>query len=777
MKISLAWLFDHLEGDLCAVNVPDLVDQFNLKVAEIESFAKVELDRKQFTVGRVMQVGLEVELFAPELNQNLVIASRSDVQINSYYLLKRLDLGWTWAGGKDFNSQKENLLPALDFQSDLEASKWYDQVEFIDYILEIDNKSLTHRPDLWGHRGLAREIAVLLDLNLRPDEDFYAKIPMQEFAQKFVGNHQEPISVDLQARTCTRFASLYLKNVRNLPSQLKMAVRLFRVDLRSINYLVDLTNYVMLDVSQPMHVYDADLIAQQQLVVRFAQAGEKIRLLGEQELQLDQHDLVIADGCEPIALAGIKGGAGTGSNPKTQNLLLEAANFDATSIRHSSAKHKLRTEASARFEKTLDPSQNVLALERFVKLYLQIDPDFKINTQIISLGIAASMYGTKKIEIAHDFIEKRLGIKIAPDFVLKVLTKLGFKIVEQKNIGEVLYQVTVPASRASKDINIAVDLVEEVARIYGYNQITPVLPSKVTQPGNLDSVFRIRQIKQFLASLGMHEVENYPFYDETFLQEIKWQTYQAVEVRNPVSENWRRLVTSLLPHLCKNVQQESREYNELRYFEWGRVWHPKDQNSALEMRVLSGLFFNRDGLDFYAMKSYLVNLFHMLKIEVVWQKTNTQLPVWYHPYQTASLMHAGKSIGTAGKLSQGWMSTIAEGEAFGFEIDGDFILANLPKNVVYQELSKFQQVYLDVSLFVPLAIAVDDLQATIKQVDARIYQVELVDSFKKDDWLDKKALTFRYFFVDQEKTLSGADIAIIQQQVEVAIQKNGVSVR
>ncbi len=167
----------------------------------------------------------------------------------------------------------------------------------------------------------------------------------------------------------------------------------------------------------------------------------------------------------------------------------------------------------------------------------------------------------------------------------------------------------------------------------------------------------------------------------------------------------------------------------------------------------------------------------MLHIELVWQKPNTQLPVWYHPYQTAVLMHAGKQVGVAGKLSLGWMSSICEGAAFAFEIDGDFILNQAPKAVSYKAISRYQPVCLDISLFVPLAATVEQLQAVIKQADALIYQVELVDSFKKDDWLDKKALTFRYFFVDHEKTLSGAQIAVIQQQVEAAILKNGASVR
>jgi phenylalanyl-tRNA synthetase beta chain len=763
MKISLAWLFDHLDGDWRKIDVQYLVQQFNLKVAEIESFEKIELKHHDFTVAKLKQEGLECVLFSFELQQEIILASRIDLNLNSYYLLKKLDHGWTWACGTDVFGQKDNLLPELHFASDQAASRWYEQVDLVDYILEVDNKSLTHRPDMWGHRGFAREIAILLDLNLLPDYDFFADLPVQKTSQ-------EVIKTSINTPDCKSLATLHLPNIVNLPSQLNMALRLFRVDMRAINYLVDLTNYVMLDIGQPMHAFDFDLLFGRQLVVRKAASHEKLKLLGDQELQLDEHDIVIADGHGPISLAGIRGGLNSGTSMQTTNLLLESASFDATVIRRSAARHKIRTESSARYEKTLDPSQTVFAILRFIKLYQAINPNIQANLAVVSLGEPVIL---PKLVVSHEFIEKKLGVKIDPEFVIKVLTKLGFVTLYQA----ASYHITVPSWRASKDISLPIDIVEEVARLFGYDQITPLLPSKVTQPGSLDVVFRIRQIKQLLASFGMHEVENYPFYDESFLQSIAWQPQQAVEVRNPVSENWRRLVTSLIPHLCKNVQQESREYSKLRYFEFGRIWYPKNSESAIESRALAGVFFSRDAIDFYECKNYLTNLFNLLGLPITWQKQQQRSAVWYHPYQTAGLFFGGQQIGTAGKLSAGWMQDIAQGEAFGFEIDGDFILHQAASLVSYKSLSRFQTIFLDISLFVPLATTVSELQNTILQADARIYKVELADSFKKDDWLDKKALTFRYFFVDQEKTLSGVEIATIQQQVELAILKNGASVR
>lgn len=772
MKISLAWLFDHIVGDWHQINIANLVTQFNLKVAEIESFKKVILDPSQFTIVRAEKDGIAIEAFAPQLNKYLQLDRREDLLLNSYYLLKKVDRGWKWATGNDLDAVKENLLPALYFASDELACKWSEQVDLTDYILEVDNKSLTHRPDMWGHRGFAREIAALLDLELVPEDKFLAQLPIKKFKQQFVAEGPDLISLKIASNHCKRLASLYVDHITNLPSQLWMTIRLLRVEMRGINNLVDLTNYVMLDLGQPMHVFDAKLLSQNQLTVRPARLGEKLQLLSGEVLDLIDQDLVIADGSQPVSLAGIKGGFASGTNFKTTAILLESANFEAASIRHSAARYKLRTEASTRFEKTLDPNQNIAAIERFVKLQQAVQPDLKIEGSIISLG---EEIVAKTVNLSHALIEKRLGVKIDCEFVIKVLTNLGFKLTIQDDD----YQIQIPSWRASKDIHIAEDIVEEIGRMWGYDRILPILPSKNTQPGNLDKVFRLRQIKQYLSSgAGMHEVENYPFYDESFLQAIKWQPQQAVEILNPVSENWRRLVTSLIPHLCKNVQQNSHDYAALRYFEWGRIWYPKeDGQNALELRILAGVFFNRANVDFYAMKNYLQILFNALQLKIDWQKPSEAVPVWWHPYQVASLMFQGKQVGMAGHLSASWVANIAEGQIFAFELDGDFLLNQTVNAIKYQPLARFQPVSLDVSLFVPLSSTVYDLQNIIKQADKRIYQVELVDSFQKNDWINQKALTFRYHFVDHEKTLSSDENSQVQNHVTQALQKIGANIR
>ena len=774
MKISLSWLLDHIDSNSTVelVDIPNLVRQFNAKTAEIESVAKLTLNLTNFTIGRINSFsGQTALIWSPSLRAEFSLPVREGLTVGRYYLLHKGQDVWHWATGSVLGASKDIPLPAFYFANDDAAVKWSADLEPLDYIFEVDNKSLTHRPDMWGHRGFAREVAILLGLELRPLDKLVASLPIQESCKKFVKDVKNPISTEINTANCIRFATVYVSKAKNFASQLKMALRLVRLDQKPIDFLVDLTNYVMLDLGQPMHVFDANQLQGGQLIVREARAGESLKLLGGEEIVLQSNDVVVCDQAGPVALAGIKGGESSGVNQNSTNLLLEAATFLPTPIRQASLRHKLRTEASMRFEKSLDPEQTAWALQRYIKLQRDFDPSCEITGPIISLGTPQAAV---QLELSHSLVERRLGIKIEPKFIIDILTKLGFG-VEQN--GE-LYQISVPSWRATKDVRIPEDLIEEIGRIWGYDQIPLNLPAKLMKPSDLDKTLKLRHIKSFLAfAAGMNEVENYPFYDESFLRQIQWQPIKAVTMLNPVSDNWRRLVTSLVPHLCKNILQNGHDCAQARFFEWGRIWQLQDNDTADEIRSLAGIMFQKGNVDFYVAKKDLTSLFQSLKLTIDWQKPTVLTPVWYHPHQTAALWYNGTQVGWAGKLSTVWMNSIAEGDAFAFEINGDFLLTQVVAEPRYQPLPRFQSGYLDISLFVPLTVPVAQLQDLIQKADERIFKVELIDVFSKDDWFDKKSLTFRYHFVDSEKTLSGADIAVIQQKVEAVVQIFGASSR
>lgn len=777
MKLSLSWIFDHIVGSWQEYDIPALVAKFNTTTAEIESFKKINLDLQNYFLVRVVDVKEDnILVFCPELGKELSLPKRTDAEVKKLYMIKQKPDGFRWASLDDWHANKEGLLPAFSCAEDDLAGNWKNYIESEDYILELDNKSITNRPDLWGHRGIAREIAAILDLPLRPLEDFLATVPIKNYEDFASGTPENPFTLEIQdTHAAPRFAGLYISEISPKSSWLWMAHRLARVESKPIDAIVDLTNYVMLDLSEPMHAFDAEKITAKKIGPRFAQSGQKLTLLDGQTIELTEHDLVISDGKNPLALAGIMGGASTAVSGQTTSLFLEAACFDAATIRKTSQRFHVRTEASARFEKSLDPNQNVYALQRFVKLAEQETMPMVVAHHIVSLGHEAQ---PKTVSLTHAFIEQCIGTKIEADFIIKTLLELGFGVEKCQENDTLSYQVTVPTFRATKDIGIKEDIVEEVARFYGYDAIPRVLPTKTVMVANNSWVFKKRGIKELCAfGMAAREVQNYAIFDEHFLKELQWQPEHAVTIKNPVSEHWQKMVTSLMPHLLKNIMHNVAQHDTLRFFEWNSIWQ-KNNEHVLEEQSLAGIFFEKkNSIDFYACKHKLTTLFESLDLTVTWHKLLKPTKPWYHPYQTAQLKYNDTVLGTAGMINEEFLMHLTEGNAFIFELDAEKLLeiASPPKK--YTPQPKFPGTSLDISLFVPVEVTVAQVSDSIQKADGRIYHVALVDFFQKDDWLDKRAITMRFLARDAEKTLSKDDIDNIYNNVAVELKKVDAVIR
>ncbi len=775
MKLSLRWVCDHLEIDWKKINVEKLVEKFNTTTAEIEEFEKYTLDLKPFALAQVISSSKNgCALECPEWKSKPVLPARTDAQKSAWYLIKKEGDKVEWVSPADFDCEKEGLLPAFFCsEKDARSGAWKKQIETEDYILDVDNKSITHRPDMWSHRGFAREVAAFLDIPLVPESQFLTKIPLITETKKFKASKEIPFSISLDASGCKRFSALYIDDIAWQPSDLVMASRLLRLDNRAIDLFVDATNYAMLDIGQPLHAFDADQLAGKTIGPRLAKKGEKLKLLDETKLNLTKDDMVIADSKQPLALAGIKGGLSSGVTPETRAILLESANFDATPVRLSAAHHKVRTEASARFEKSLDPNQNVLGIMRFVKLLKNADAEISYTPKIVSLGSVAK---TSTIKVAHEFIEKKLGTAIKPVFVKKTLEKIGFEVTDTKGV----YTVTVPTYRATKDIDIPEDIVEEVGRFYGYGSLPLELPQITSIPEKDLATDRVDLIKQMLAAnVHMHEVQNYGFFDNEFLKQINWKLHRPVRLANAISEQRTVLATCLLPGLLQNVVENKGAKDELRFFEWGRVWrvNAKNKNKVDEHRILAGLFYKRKGdIDFYNAKQELEELFASIGLNLEWKKAKNPSQ-WASKYQTADLFYNGKNIGNAGRIAKSKLAAIGGGDAFGFELCGDFLVEFVPAITKFKELPKYQATSLDVSVMVPSKTTVADLENAIVKADKRIFDVALQDVFVKDDWENKKSITLRFFVRDNEKTLKKADIDAVHGAVEKALKKQGAEVR
>jgi phenylalanyl-tRNA synthetase beta chain len=795
MKISIAWVFDHIDADWKKLDIAHLAEQFIQTTAEIDRVYKIEIDTRNFTCAQVITISDTVTLHSPELKKDFVLPARPDARQGAWFLILS-GPEVRWATLADLASGKDGLIPSLNssgrtekVDSSLMDGSWKTALQVTDYIFEIDNKSINHRPDLWGHRGVAREMAAMLGLKLKPLGSMLVPVEVIQYGNSAPATQDQPIAITLkEPEKCFRFGAWYVRNVENRPSDLFMAARLARVDGRPIDAIVDATNYAMFDVGHPMHAFDAQALGSKSIEVRDAKKGEKLRLLDGEELTLTPDDLVVSSEKGPLALTGIMGGLATAVTDKSTELLLEAACFDAAMIRTTAERAKKRTEASTRFEKKLDPNNNLNVLRRFAQLLNDMKVPHTMGATLGSLGKSAV---SPVLTVEHAYIESRLGVTIAPAAVVELLQRIDFGVLKTDEKGSVVYEITVPTFRATKDIQGKQDIVEEIGRFFGYNNIMPVLPKLALKPADLHAYTQLNKIKDSCAFVGnMREVANYNFFDEAFIQSLGWEPGETLAVRSPVSQNWQRLVTTLVPNLLKGIQENSADYDQLRFFELARVYIPGKE--ITESKRLAGVLFEKKkDLTFYDGKAVLHDLFERLSLPVTWHKLDAPRDPWLIPYQTAHIKHGDIVIGTAGMMPHTFLHKMSEGNAFVFELDADFLLAYRAPIERFASLPKFQPNVRDVSLLLPASETVAAVAQSIAQADSRIHDVVLIDYLEKvpvkggqrpdvaasEDGEGKRGATFRFTICQDEKTFTKPEIDAIVQSVSEAVTARGAIIR
>lgn len=775
MKLSLSWVFDHIAADATKVDINKLVATFNKKVAEIEAVVPVNTVVEKLFIGKVEAINNDaIVVSCPELGTTFSLPMRTDCVVDAWYLVSMHAKGYTWATMHDIGGEQEGLMPAVHHDDTFDSNAWKRHFQTHDYIITVDNKSITHRPDMWGHRGFAREIAAYLGYELKPIEQLIHKLPIHSVTNEQTLDAQTHIRVAAPHHvSIKRFAVATFTQLHNQASHLAMAVRLARVGAKPIDALVDATNYVMFDLSQPLHAFDAEAISTKKIVPTVAQQGQSLTLLDGQEIALTQEDLIISDGSEPIALAGVMGGLSTAVKMSTTAIVLEAALFDATTIRKTAARYKKRTEASARFEKSLDPAQNTVAIERYAYILDTLHMTYTVS-DIYSFGMLPN---ATMLQVSHVYIEQEIGTTIATDQVISILRALACDVVTQLLEHDTIYTITVPTWRATKDIRIPRDIVEEVARIYGYENIPLELPRKLTTISDLHGVYQLRAIKHLLAfGQEMKEVYNYALYDQTFLQQLRWQPDQAIALQNPVSEHWQYMVTSLIPHLLKNVVQHHETHNQLRFFEYARIWPIADQ----ERSELAGIWYNKHTqLSFYAIKDNLLQLCAMLELPVTFIRMDAPEEPWYTPYQSAFIMYKDQCIGKLGLINKSFIHHLLpqQSSAALFTMDGDFLRTYRAPDKRFTSLVKYPAVERDISMMVPCSVTVDDVLTAVQRNVPGIKRLYLVDTFYKPEWQDKKSLTIRCLFQDEHKTFTGQEVDALCAQAVQALTALGAEVR
>lgn len=637
-----------------------------------------------------------------------------------------------------------------------------------DAILEIDNKSLTHRADLFCHIGVAREAAALLGKKLTPP-----KLIKPKASAKYKLNITAK-----DKKLCPRYAGIILDNIKIGPSPDWMQTHLSAAGMRPINNVVDITNYVMLEYGQPLHAFDADKLKgkskkEKSIVVRLAKAGELITTVDKQKRKLDKDMLIIADSKEPVAIAGVMGGAETEVTDKTTKLILESANFDETSIRKTSQRLGLRTEAVVRFEKGLSIGLPEEGLQRAVKL-LQKHAGAKIASKVADTLTAKPKPATIKLDL--DYLNKLVGASIPKTKVSSILKSLEFKAKGQTKT----LDVEVPIFRT--DITIPEDLIEEVARVYGYDNIEPQEITGALKPvDELPDMHWGDKITENLVGAGFTEVKNYSFYGEKLLRRCLLTSKDHIELANPISEDLQYLRTTLLPWLFYNVAKNIREFSRINLFEIGHIYFP-----GCESKVLAGVMLGNKEEVFYDLKGAVGLLLKKLNIEYQARALErTEGCEYWNMYSS------GRSLRYMnGKDMLGTLSLLDQRVATNFNIKGkklaffSFSLDQLAQKASsltkYQPLPKFPPVTLDLALVVKQSMSAGEIIKFMRERGRPLLEkVELFDVYSgKQLASGQKNLAFHLTYRAQDRTLKDKEVEAVQRKLIQALENElGAKVR
>ncbi len=616
-----------------------------------------------------------------------------------------------------------------------------------DFIIEVDNKSLTHRPDLWGHYGMAREVAAILGIPLRD--------PVKPAA---VAGIRAPIRVSIENYAlCPRYSALVFDNVTVQPSPQWLETRLEAVGLNPINNIVDVTNFVMAELAQPMHAFDAAKLHGGEIIVRSAQPGEDFAALNGESYRLDPVNLVIADPEGAVALAGVIGGAGSAISDATTRLVLESACFNASSIRKTSSRLKLRTDASMRFEKAQDPVNTVRGLLRAYELLQEVSPGIRL------IGGLADAYRPlpepAPIVLPLDWLDRKLGRAIPAGEVRKILEALEFKVEET---APRVLSVRVPTWRATKDVSIKDDLVEEVGRMVGYDSITPVAPLAPARvpPANPERAFH-HHVREMAAAQGFTEVYNYSFVSEEMARAFDLDPAAHVRVANPIASDQNFLRTSLLPGIWKNVLDNARNFDSFRLFEIGREIH-KDRE---EPRLAAAIYAKDDGV------AGLLELKRLAECLVPAVAVRPSVARGYEHPQRAAEVYSGDTL--IGRLFEFHPRMVEAGRAAVLDLDLAGI-EKLQRPATYQRWPRFPTSAFDLSVVAPPRTLIADVQASILKF-AEGASIAFLREFTLPE--GSRSLSYRLTVGASDRTLSSEEVGAIRARIIDGLRAAGYDLR
>ncbi len=790
MKLSLDWINDYV--DISDIDPMELAEKLTMMTAEVEEVVHLKRLLHNVVVAEVVRVNT----ISIDSGFSEIIVNCGDREVRTITTTKTLTPGvktafarlGTVLNGKRYVQLKEIAgaeskgkvcsprdlcLGEVDddiFHIPAQIPNGIPLIELIperDSLLIVDNHSITHRPDLWGHYGFAREISAILNRPLKPLKLW------EEVGDKDL--QMIPLEIRDKNR-CQIYNCVRLDNLVSSPSSPQIQARLNALDQRAVNLLVDLTNYVMFETGQALHAYDGDRISG--IIVNSLKKKTELKTLDGNVRKLEKGDLAILDEKEkPIGIAGVMGGFSTQVTAETKSILLESAGFRGSAIRKTANRLNLVTEASRRFEKQQPAAISLIGLKRMVALIREEQPTLAIGSLLTTVGDTDE--NARSLQIPLDFFSKRMGIEIGFEEIQKHLQAIGFG-VSRKNRK---IRVEIPPFRSRSDIAIPEDILEEVARLHGYEKVSPALPSAPMEPASRDSrLSQERAIKRFLSEkCRFREVETYNWLDEDFLPSLEYDSGDCVRLLNPVSPGLVRLRDSLLPNLLQIVQQNRDHHSQNNIYEMGRIFQgDRESRSLLALSYQSTV-----GLD-------IENFYRSLKGELEDLLANLQVPTpqflpiagvnpaqtWYR--QGVRITVEADTLGMLGMVPAGISDSLMKNSCIAwFELDLDRLETLDKQEKRYMEPSRYPGSWFDFSVLFPDDTLFHEIDEKLDKYSCELpFQKTYLYKYKGGEISENMtSYTYRYEVEAIDRTLSGKELDNFHSSLVEFFKREGIQVR
>ncbi|HDA0817584.1 TPA: phenylalanine--tRNA ligase subunit beta [Staphylococcus aureus] len=640
-----------------------------------------------------------------------------------------------------------------------------------DQVMEFD---LTpNRADALSMIGTAYEVAALYNTKMTKPDTTSNELELS-------ANNELTVTIENEDKV-PYYSARVVHDVTIEPSPIWMQARLIKAGIRPINNVVDISNYVLLEYGQPLHMFDQDAIGSQQIVVRQANEGEKMTTLDGTERELLTSDIVITNGQTPIALAGVMGGDFSEVKEQTSNIVIEGAIFDPVSIRHTSRRLNLRSESSSRFEKGIATEFVDEAVDRACYL-LQTYANGKVLKDRVSSGELGAFI--TPIDITADKINRTIGFDLSQNDIVTIFNQLGF----DTEINDDVITVQVPSRR--KDITIKEDLIEEVARIYGYDDIPSTLPvfEKVTSGQLTDRQYKTRMVKEVLEGAGLDQAITYSLVSKEDATAFSMQQRQTIDLLMPMSEAHASLRQSLLPHLIEaSSYNVARKNKDVKLFEIGNVFFANGEGELPDqVEYLSGILTGdyvvnqwqgkKETVDFYLAKGIVDRVSEKLNLEFSYRRADID---GLHPGRTAEILLENKVVGFIGELHPTLAADNDLKRTYVFELNFDALMAVSVGYINYQPIPRFPGMSRDIALEVDQNIPAADLLSTIHAHGGNILKDTLVFDVYQGEHLEKgkKSIAIRLNYLDTEETLTDERVSKVQAEIEAALIEHGAVIR